>query len=85
MSTCADHCAASAGPLRIPSEVHYDADEYTVMYIQRARLLLVIRLFIPAALLLVSLIGAFAEVRYFQLFAFAFIVILLAMGLMVIN
>lgn len=47
------------GPLRLPAEVHYPADEYTVMYLQRTKWLLIARLIGPAAALLLDVILAF--------------------------
>jgi Bacterial PH domain len=47
------------GPLRLPAEVHYTADEHTVMYIQRTKWLLIARLIGPAAGLLTALVLLF--------------------------
>lgn len=69
------------GPFRLKCDVHYDAEEYTVMYIPRSRHVIVIRLIIPALLLLVTLVGMLKAI----LFVIAFFVILVIMGLMIIN
>lgn len=73
------------GPLRIECDVHYDAEEKTVMYIQRTRWLLVVRLIIPVLLLLATLIGALVARVYFGLFAVAFVILLVVAGLVFIG
>jgi Bacterial PH domain/PASTA domain len=73
------------GPLQIECDVHYDAEEKTVMYIQRTRWLLAVRLIIPVLLLLVTLIGALIARVYFGLFAIAFVILLVAVGLVIIS
>ena len=73
------------GPFRLKCGVHYDAEEYTVMYIPRSRHVIVIRLIIPALLLLVTLVGMIYAENYLILFVIAFFVILAIMGLMIID
>ncbi len=73
------------GPFRLKCDVHYDAEEYTVMYIPRSPHVIVIRLIIPALLLLVTLVGMIHAENYLILFVIAFFVILVIMGLMIIN
>ncbi len=73
------------GPLRIPAEVTYASDEYTVMYIQRSKWILLFRLIAPAAVVLVCLILTFI----FTLFAFltltVIFVVLIIMALLTVN
>ncbi len=73
------------GPLRIECDVHYDAEEYTVMYIQRSIWVLVVRLILPILLALVTLIGALIARVLFGLFAIAFVIILIVIGLVIIG
>ena len=73
------------GPFRLKCGVHYDAEEYTVMYIPRSRHVIVIRLIIPALLLLVTLVGMIHAENYLILFVIAFFVILAITGLMIID
>jgi hypothetical protein len=47
------------GPLRLPVDVKYTADEYTVRYIQRARSVLVGKYFIPVLIFLGLIISLF--------------------------
>ena len=73
------------GPLRIECDVHYDAEEYTVMYIVRSIWVLVIRLVPVVLLLLATLVGALIARVYFGLFAIAFVVLLVVAGLVIIS
>jgi len=73
------------GPLRIECDVHYDAEEFTVMYIQRSWWVLSMQLVIPVLLLLATLIGALIARVFFGLFAIAFFVVLILIGLTIIN
>ncbi|MFL5592062.1 MAG: PH domain-containing protein [Ktedonobacteraceae bacterium] len=73
------------GPLRLECDVHYDVEEHTVVYIQRAWQVLAMRLILPGLLLLGMLAGALKAGVASDLFAIAFLVILVIMGLMIIN
>jgi hypothetical protein len=73
------------GPLRIPCDVHYDADEYTIRYVQRSWILLVYRLFIPALIMIGLFAGAILTRNYFPLFAIGFFIVLIVIGLTIIN
>jgi len=73
------------GPLRVECDVHYDAEEKTVMYIQRSRWVLAVRLVVPILLLLATLVGALIARVYFGLFAIAFVILLVVVGLVIIN
>ena len=73
------------GPLRLECEVHYDADEYSVMYVQRSKWVLAIKLALPVFLLIASLVGAVTARTIFAFFAVAFVVLLVVVGLTIIN
>ena len=47
------------GPLRLPCNVKYNGDEYTVKYIQRARSVLVVKLILPTLIFLGLIISLF--------------------------
>lgn len=73
------------GPFRIPAEVTYASEEYTVMYIQRSKWLLFAKLGIPALLFVGALILTFA-LSGFAPFTLPIMLILLIMsGLITIN
>lgn len=73
------------GPLRIPAEVHYASDEYTVMYIQRSRWLLIGREAVPALLLLAALVLTFIFSAFALFTIVAALILLIAMALIAIN
>ena len=73
------------GPLRIPLNVRYDKEEYTVMYVQRSWLVLALQLIVPVVLLIVCLIGALIAHVPFDLFAIALLGLLFWIGLIIIN
>ena len=73
------------GPLRIECDVHYEAEEFTVMYIIRSGWVLVVRLILPVLLLLVAIIGALIARVLFPLFAVASVVDLVIIGLVIIS
>lgn len=73
------------GPLRLECDVHYDAEEYSVMYIQRSLVVLAIRLIIPVLLLVGALIGALVARAFTTQLTIAFFVILIITVLMIIN
>lgn len=73
------------GPLRIPAEVHYASDEYTVMYIQRSKWLLIAREALPVLLLIAALILTFIFPAFALFTIIAALIVLVAMGLIATN
>jgi hypothetical protein len=73
------------GPLRIPAEVHYASDEYTVMYIQRSKWLLIARLLAPGLLLAAALVLTFIFPMFALFTVIAVLILLVAIGLITIN
>lgn len=74
------------GPLRIPANVTYTPDEHTVMYIQRSKWLLAIRLILPALGMLAALVLTFLLPPPLSLLtALAALVLLVIMALLTIN
>ncbi len=73
------------GFLNIPCDVHYDAEEYTVQYIQRSKIVLLYELFFPVLILLGLLIGALTARFLFGLFAILFILGAIFIGLIIVN
>ncbi|HZU68447.1 MAG TPA: PH domain-containing protein [Ktedonobacteraceae bacterium] len=65
------------GPLRIPADVHYQTDEFTVMYIQRSRYVLAMRLTVPVLLLLLGFVGIIYLPHQFTSFVVAGVLILI--------
>jgi uncharacterized membrane protein YdbT with pleckstrin-like domain len=73
------------GPLRIPCDVRYTADEETVMYVQRSKYLLVLRLILPILVLLATIVLTLYFPHLLLYTAFAILAILLWIGLTIIN
>ncbi len=73
------------GPLRIPAEVTYSSDEQTVMYIQRSKWLLAVRLAGPSLLLLAALVLTFVLPLFALFTILAALVLLVIMALITIN
>jgi hypothetical protein len=73
------------GPLRIPCDVHYDSEEYTVMYIQRSKIVLFYYLIVPILICIGLLIGALVARYLFGLFAIGFLAMAIVIGLEIIN
>jgi hypothetical protein len=73
------------GPLNIPAEVHYTSDEHTVMYIQRSKWLLLLRLSGPIFALLALLVMTFLIPLIAPITVVGAVAALIAMGLVTIN
>ena len=73
------------GPLRIKCDVHYEAEEKTVMYITRSRWVLAVRLVPVVLVMLAALIGSLIAPVHFGLFAIAFVILLLVAGLVTVS
>ncbi len=73
------------GPLHIPCDVHYESEEYTVMYVQRSKIVLFYYLIVPALICIGLLIGALIARYLFGLFAIGFLIMLVVIGLEIIN
>lgn len=73
------------GPLRIPNDVVYSEGEHTVMYIQRSRWVLAVRLVLPILLLVATLIGTLAAPFLRGIFAIASVLLLLVIMLTIID
>lgn len=73
------------GPLRLPCDVIYSADEDTVLYIQRAKSVLVLRLILPVLLLFGLIISSFYFPSLVLYIAIAFFVLLLVTAYTIVN
>ncbi len=74
------------GPLRLACDVAYTADEHTVMYIQRSKSVLVVRLSLPILLLIGAIIYIFNFSHFSPALAIGvFLIVLLWIGLSMIN
>lgn len=73
------------GPLRIPAEVTYTSDEHTVMYIQRSKWLLTLRLAPTALLFVLTLALTFIFTAFALITILVALALLIAMGLITTN
>jgi hypothetical protein len=73
------------GPLRIPCDVHYGAEEYTVKYVQRSKIVLFYRLILPFLILLAFLILSLTLIHNFLPFVIGFFVVAIWIVLRIIN
>lgn len=73
------------GPLRIPCDVRYTSGEETVMYVQRSKYILVLRLILPILVLLATIVLSLYFPHLLLYTAFAILAILLWIGLTIIN
>jgi hypothetical protein len=73
------------GPLRLPCDVTYSADEATVMYIQRAKSVLVLRLILPVLLLFGLIISTFLFPSLALFIVIAILVLLLVISYTIVN
>ncbi len=73
------------GPLRIPCDVHYTTDEETVLYVQRSKYILALRLSLPILVLLATIVLTLYFPHLLLYTALAILAILLWIGLTIIN
>ncbi len=73
------------GPLRLPCDVTYTTDEQTVLYIQRSKSVLVVRLILPILLLIGLIISTFYFPSFALYIAIAIFVMLFVIGYSIIN
>jgi hypothetical protein len=73
------------GPLRIPAEVTYAADEQTVMYVQRSKWLLIVRLAAPGLGVLVAFVLTFVFSAFAIITVSVGLILLIGMGLLTVN
>ena len=73
------------GPLRLPCDVKYTSDEYTVRYIQRARSVLVGKLIIPTLIFLGLIISLFYFPSLDVYISIAILVMLFVFAYIIIN
>jgi membrane protein YdbS with pleckstrin-like domain len=73
------------GPLRIPCDVRYTSGEETVMYVQRSKYILALRLILPILVLLATIVLSLYFPHLLLYTALAILAILLWIGLTIIN
>lgn len=73
------------GPLRLPCDVAYTTDEHTVMYIQRSKSVLIVRLILPILLLFLNLILFLGFLHSPSIAIVVFLIALFWIGFVVIN
>lgn len=73
------------GPLRLPCDVTYATDENTVMYVQRSKYVLAMKLILPIVVLLGTLIATLYFSHLVGYLVTGMLVILLWIGLTIIN
>jgi hypothetical protein len=73
------------GPLRLPCDVKYNGDEYTVKYIQRARSVLVVKLILPTLIFIGLIISLFLFTSLKTYIAIAILIMIFVFAFIIIN
>jgi hypothetical protein len=73
------------GPLRLPCNVKYTGDEYTVKYIQRARSVLIVKLIVPTLIFLGLIISLFYFPPLDVYISIAILLMIFVFAYMIIN